>query len=500
MKITIGVISTVAKEKYRQQLRAAKETWVQCAKAAGIEVYFFAGNVKSSTFPDLIYLEQCGEDYNSAFSKQFFGISWLYQHIKADYYCIIGLDTYIHIPNLLKYLNTIKNEGYLYLGGHGYKRYLDGKYFYYHDGGAGFILNHLVLEKIADKSGQICSEWPLLCKDSPKLLPACDVAIAYYLNKWNLVTNPQRSENFYMCNYRGYFKNKKCCTPDKDRIITCHWMEPIDMIKYHDWVCSKPNLIGDNWTIVTAIYGVEDINRYRNDFILDNEYHKVIFCDPKYQAILETFSLSKRLIISKPLEEFKTFNTPDFIKFEMMSIIATLDPWITTHFAWANLGLSLTGVHNPSYLDSILSCSRNRFSIALIHYDNPHEDLFSTLFFTAERSLMIKISDLLINNIENSDLDTLLLILFEQYPQEFYLYYGQVLTNYLQITELGLNIYENIVKPSKLTALDLVVSGKVYYKVVKKLKYALKEGYVNSKELIDLISNEENKKVLDSKM
>ena len=186
LNIAICVMATAINDKYINQIKACFNTWYKTAKEYNIVVKFFGGYMHYDN-QDYINLPGVAEDYQSASSKQFLGLKYLYQNHKSDYYVVVGTDNYINIANLYKFLNRYNKNtnNNLYLGGHGWPAVVNGKQIHYHSGGAGFILNHNCLKLIIDNIDNIIKTWPALCAASPAgndMLPACDVTIAYHLS------------------------------------------------------------------------------------------------------------------------------------------------------------------------------------------------------------------------------------------------------------------------------------------------------------------------------
>lgn len=235
-RLAICVMATAINDKYVNQIKACLNTWYLDAKTYNVTTKFFGGFM-FYLHPDYIQLPGVGEDYKSAFAKQFYGLRWLYLNAPADYYLVIGTDNYVNIENVLALLIKYRNNKHnLYIGNHGFvAQAVAGTNFYFHSGGAGFILSHNCLSLIANNIDNIIAEWPLICAMSPPgmdMLPSCDVAIAYHLRKINVI--PIQEPNFYACNYKGKMQGKDCCTiREIDKINVCHYMSIVDMYTYH---------------------------------------------------------------------------------------------------------------------------------------------------------------------------------------------------------------------------------------------------------------------------
>jgi hypothetical protein len=122
-----------------------------------------------------------------------------------------------------------------YIGGHGATVDVGPESVYYHSGGAGFLLSRAALRMLYRDLGCMTDRWLKHCDvvGTWYFKPACDLAIAYYLQKMGGCVI-MKSPHFLACNHRGYALNytKKCCgtagiPPIKD-IIACHFMNLLD--------------------------------------------------------------------------------------------------------------------------------------------------------------------------------------------------------------------------------------------------------------------------------
>ncbi len=123
--IAIGLLSSCANQYYQSQIDACLETWVPEAEKNGIQTYFFAGPTKYSgtkTTERIIYFNSAGDDYVSASKKQWLGLKYLANGVKADFYLIGGTDNYIWPQRLIKKLSIYDPKDKLYIGGHGEER------------------------------------------------------------------------------------------------------------------------------------------------------------------------------------------------------------------------------------------------------------------------------------------------------------------------------------------------------------------------------------------
>jgi hypothetical protein len=240
-KIIVNIFACSTVEKYKQEIIKINETWGKKAEENGIKILFFLGEEKTDLIDDnkYIYLKDVKNDYNSAAYKQNFGLKYIYENYNVDFVFTCGTDTYINIENFLLYINKLDKNKKLYIGGHGSYRMIGNDNTYFHSGGSGFILSNSVLSELYSQLYNIQNEWTTVCvkNNVQYLIVACDVLIGYYVSK---IVNIEiiNNENFYACNYKGYYNNNTCkCCGDKVNIyeiITCHHMSLDEFDEYTD--------------------------------------------------------------------------------------------------------------------------------------------------------------------------------------------------------------------------------------------------------------------------
>lgn len=282
--LSIGVMATNVNDKYRDQIQACLDTWYQVAEQWRVPVYFFGGYIR---FPHSNYINLPGvaEDYNSAFYKQFHGLKWMYDHLKTDFYHLIGTDTYVNIPLLIKLLRKCDKTKDWCIGGHGHYRQMGDRNVYFHSGGSGFVFSHSCLGKLLALLPEILEDWEAICvaRNVSYLIPACDATIGWYME--NLGLEQQIRPGFYACDYLGReFKQRPCCPRvDKDKIVACHYMYPTEMHDFHNYLKSgllpASNEAAKTWTLATAYYkerGNRDLlNRAEKMIIFTDDYYYV---------------------------------------------------------------------------------------------------------------------------------------------------------------------------------------------------------------------------------
>lgn len=250
----ICVMTTIINPFYTNQLKSVLETWYQDALDHHLLIRFYVGNQTDSKYP-LTPLPGVGEDYQSAFLKQFLGLKDLYQE-DPDFLLVVGTDNYVVLSRLLQDLEQWNPDDPLYLGGHGLYRQLDQKAIYFHSGAAGFILSRGGMKKILPHLDHFSDRWREICQrnNSLYLLPAGDVALGYLVQSEGIEgIQTIKLPHFHGCNYRGYFRNEfRCCTDhiDLDQIRICHYMTPQDNREYRAYLLNQKR---DDYSEVSSI-------------------------------------------------------------------------------------------------------------------------------------------------------------------------------------------------------------------------------------------------------
>jgi hypothetical protein len=133
----------------------------------------------------------------------------------------------------------------LYIGGGGDNIMIQNKNYFFQSG-AGFILTKTCIDYLYPIFNNMVEMWLETCDNAnlTYLFPACDVAIAYYLQKDNFIKNENiliDKESFLVYNFRGIcnyidkkpfiVKNKKDVV--KTKIISCHFMNLTDFDDFY---------------------------------------------------------------------------------------------------------------------------------------------------------------------------------------------------------------------------------------------------------------------------
>jgi len=225
--------------KYTDQINKINETWgKKCEEYKNIKILYFLGEQQvidnTDTHISYINLPNITNDYLSASYKQFLGLKYIYDNYTTKYIICCGTDTYLNIPKLINYIKKFNPDDNLYIGGHGCNRVLNNKNYYFHSGGPGFIITYPCLKQLYPFLEGIMKDWINVCINSNEinLIPACDVAISYYLQLDNKDTKIIKTNDlsFTFCNYKGY----PCHINQIDitKIISCHLMSLDDFDEF----------------------------------------------------------------------------------------------------------------------------------------------------------------------------------------------------------------------------------------------------------------------------
>lgn len=226
-RLVVCIFGCVTIPKYADQIRKINTTWGS-RQIGDVKILFFLGEEPSNEFigDQYIYLPGVNNDHLSASYKQFLGLKHTYEEYNPEFVFCCGTDTFVNIPKLLHLLHNFNSNDKLYIGGHGDTRDIFGQQIYYHSGGAGFVLSRACLEAFYPLCDTVMSRWINVLTESDRqyLLPACDVAISYFLQKCvNDVRVIKANEGIFLaCNYMGL-----PCHPGQvriDDIVTCHFM------------------------------------------------------------------------------------------------------------------------------------------------------------------------------------------------------------------------------------------------------------------------------------
>ena len=241
LDLVICVFGCLTKDYYIKQIDCILNTWGKLAKNySNVKVLFFVGEKKHINYlsDDFIYLPISQDDMLSASEKQWKGLKYIYENYPTKFVHVCGTDTYPNIPKLLKYLEKFNYNDNLYIGGHGSHELIENQKIYFHSGGSGFIISNLTLQLLYPHLDNIFNDWLSLCSRNNllNLKIACDVSMAYYLNKLNATCIKVENLQFRSCNYLGFSNGYNCHANDKHNIlkdiIVCHYMSEKDFYDY----------------------------------------------------------------------------------------------------------------------------------------------------------------------------------------------------------------------------------------------------------------------------
>lgn len=228
-RLTICVYASMIQSKYRDQVIASLATWVPEADKNDVKCIFFLGEEKID-YDDshFVYLPGVLNDYMSASYKQYFGMKYIYENFDTDFMFVCGSDTYPNIHKMLDLITTFDENIAMYIGGHGDTITLNGNQYYFHSGGAGFILTKKANEILYPYYKNLVQWW--INWSDKYFISACDISMAVLVKvlKIQIVYH----NGFYSCNHKS---NSCCCFhPEKSykTIITCHFMNPNDMHEF----------------------------------------------------------------------------------------------------------------------------------------------------------------------------------------------------------------------------------------------------------------------------
>jgi len=237
--LVIGVMASLADEKYTLQAMACNETWVKEAESLSIPVVFFCGNVEERYFftPSNVKFHHfpIKDDYTSATLKTWFGFRHLLKY-KADYYLIAGTDNYIEVKRTLERLKRYNPNVPSLIGGYAQTRTMEREIMF-PTGGGGMILTRAALEDLSPRIEYYLETWKNKCIEYDlKLLPACDVSLADAA--WDRGYSVIIDKYFYPCSWRGIIKvpyRKDFLPVDTDKLCVHHYLDEGEMLFYHSF-------------------------------------------------------------------------------------------------------------------------------------------------------------------------------------------------------------------------------------------------------------------------
>jgi hypothetical protein len=155
-----------------------------------------------------------------------------------------GTDTFLNIPKLLKFIENFDKNDNLYIGGHGCHRQIGDTSYYFHSGGPGFIISNQCLNQLYPFLNDFTDQWINICNTNNRqdLIPGCDVAISYYLQKFINVNIIKTNDlSFIHCNHKGYPCHINQI--NMSEIISCHSMSLSDFDEFNQILISNNHFI-----------------------------------------------------------------------------------------------------------------------------------------------------------------------------------------------------------------------------------------------------------------
>jgi len=233
-KLGIVIFACDKIEKYREQVRTLRNTWVKKAKEfPDIKVLFFFGEETTEEFTgeDYVNLKGVGDDCCSVHDKNYDGIKYFYDNYDCDFVYCCGTDTYINIPKLYKIIDNFNPADRLYIGGCGMNFTLGNNNYYFHSGGTGFILTKGVIADLVPLiNTTLFDDWDKLCKSYGNYEASylSDVSIGYFARNVlkDVYTIDVENKVFYSDNY------KHLSDGEREKSIICHFMQPQDVCDY----------------------------------------------------------------------------------------------------------------------------------------------------------------------------------------------------------------------------------------------------------------------------
>jgi glycosyl transferase family 25 len=279
IKISICIFASTANDKNMQEIRKINETWGNetLCKENGVNVSFII-NEQHSDLNDskYVYIEHIDDGSGEKYPMYYHGLKKVYEEENPDFLLICSTDSYINIPKLRSYLESLNPLDILYIGGHGNFREIGTTRLYFHDAG-GIILSNGCFDKLNPFLENVFCDWKKLCKytNNDWLINAWDVTLAYYLqiSDYNInATLIKKKDGFFGCNYQGYNHNYyhgfKCCghNVQMNKIMVCRNMLLSDFdnfsqkLKENNYFIQQHSNYNGDYNIKQYIDGVFYIN------------------------------------------------------------------------------------------------------------------------------------------------------------------------------------------------------------------------------------------------
>lgn len=234
LSMSVALFGCVTQHKYTLQLVDCVRSWIVDAEKSGVTVKIFVGEIMPDTPQELLpYLVSlhCGDGYESATPKHWYGLEYMYKNHPADWYYTCGSDTYLQVSQAQQLLSTLDPSKSLYVGGHGDTRRWDGVDYYYHSGGPGYMFSRAAMDRIAPETEAIMKSY-FSAPNMPAWFTFCDVQAGYVAHKLGLEC-VKVQHRFFHCRPGGDACNRGHPPIDLKTMVACHLMTHEDFKKFY---------------------------------------------------------------------------------------------------------------------------------------------------------------------------------------------------------------------------------------------------------------------------
>ena len=303
-KLTIGLMSTLVKERYVNQIKGCDATWAS-DKIQGEHnspVFYFCGDHYdpiTSKIPNIIHLPDVKDDYNSASYKQWYGLRWMMKNSESQFYFLGGSDNYVDIPKLIEICNKYDSTKPFMFGGYAETRHvIDTKkgshLLAFPLGGSGLVLTHAAMLLIEPHIDRFIPEWMRIYFSNEGLKNACDLALTKLC--WDLGITISIERDMYPCSFNGYFEKIGPNFPvggiNYHKIVTCHFMEENDQHIYHNY----KNRIGTYMNCHNQFVNLSNKLYLKRLYDIARTCNLIIDCNESQSNPEFTFMLCKSLV------------------------------------------------------------------------------------------------------------------------------------------------------------------------------------------------------------
>ena len=385
--------------------------------------------------------------------------------------------------------------------------------------------------------------WKDIClKINKDLLFASDLALGYFLAK-HVEHKSIDDARFKACSMYNRAHNEKIicgCTRlyKWDEVFTLHYMDPVIMKEFHDYILDKGTPVETKWTLVTAFFnlrkypgqvqeGAIPIESYLEHakFVLSLRVNLVIFCDEEF---VDFFNQERKkhglsnytMTVIKSLDQFSFFkykekvehnrayfkpvpdkrNTPVWSlmccsKIEMVKQVIEANYFKSDFYAWIDIGIAKVAGPHKQQLYRALKEYREKCSFCYIHYTpksimNDLNQYYNfgrcgtaCTFYTGSKNNLLKLYDLFkeefVKTVEAGFLhadEQLIPYIYMKNPDFFEFYYGDYHTLLINYDKQRVLAYDTIHKIIIPTCNDGMY--KMCQTTCLRLKSAIDQGYL----------------------